>query len=109
MTERLQKCIDAGSLMGAARVMSDWPESELRALLEDIETYHGDVEQRINSAFKDVAFKAENFMNADRAKLLDRAVNEARNDNFIMCAEIASVACLYLGDSAEQREGGNGK
>ena len=110
MSERLQKCFEAGDVTALFPLMREWPESELRALMLDIEDYCKSFDGKMDLAYKELAFKPENFVSTIRSLAVDEAVRDVRMDNEIMCSEIASVALFYLaafeGANAERREHG---
>lgn len=100
MTDRLQKCIDAGSVEALFPLLKDWPEEELRALLDDIDAHYEQYNQKIDEAYQEHVFKPENFFNKTRSKTLDKVRDEYKMTILIMCSEISSVALYYLGNEA---------
>lgn len=97
MTERLQKCIDAGGIVELFPLLSDWTKDELRALCADIDALYAEQEAAIDKAYTEQVFKIENFFNAQRAETVHQAADDARMNNLAMCSEIYSVALLLLG------------
>jgi hypothetical protein len=97
MTARLQKCLAAGEVLALFPLLRDWPESELRALLDDVAAFHRQSLTALDSGYGGEALKAENFLSPVRSKALDDARDEVAMRLMITCSEIASVAMYYLG------------
>lgn len=104
ITPRLQKCLDAGDVLALFPLLKDWPDSELRALLDDIEAYHRAWSELLESTQRIDAMKMENFLSAERSAQLDRLYDAARSGLLALTSEIASVAYYYLGDAEEPAE-----
>jgi hypothetical protein len=98
MTERLQKCLDAGSVAELFPMLSTWEQPELKALLADIEKFYDDSQGSIEKAYKDSLFEPSNFFSKRRGEELDNAYRDNWQSLFSTCAEVASVAMFYLRD-----------
>ena len=96
MTERLQKCIDAGGVVELFPLLKDWSEDELKALVEDCNKLHEENVDGIERAYKEQVFKPEMFLNRANSKALDEAKKKAYCDSLGICSEISSVAQFYL-------------
>ena len=96
MTERLQKCLDAGSVVGLFPLLHDWSRAELEALMADVELFHQELEAKVDCAFRELAFQPQTFFSNQQSQALAQATSEARMHAMIICSEICSVALFYL-------------
>jgi hypothetical protein len=96
VTERLQKCIDAGEVVELFPLLKEWPEDELKALVNYCGKLHEEFMAEVGVKYKEAVFKPENFFNQTRAKALDEAKKEAFFTSLAICSEVSYVAQFYL-------------
>lgn len=112
MTDRLKRCIEAGSVVALFPLLRDWPEAELRALIRDARHHYDRGSAEILKAWNRAVFLPEVFFSQSKSKALDEIRREMDSDCFIVCTEICSVATYYLrgirrGRQIERRLKGN--
>ena len=96
ISSRLQQCIETGSVVALFPLLKDWPQSELEALIADIESYYQEATQDIENLYQNKVFLPENFLSRHRSMALDQALDKAQINTIAFCSEIASVALHYL-------------
>jgi len=106
-SERLKRCIDAGSVECLFPLLSKWSEEELQALVADLDDYYEEVTTEFEATFQREAFRPEVFLNKQASQRLDAAHKQAHLDAMAMCSEIGSVAFYYLKDELSQDGSGN--
>jgi hypothetical protein len=99
MTKRLQKCLEAGSIQALFPLLSDWPQDELRALLDDIEECYKAERLRTKALTQKYLFMPENFLNDSNAKAILEAEKAANINALAIFSEIRSVVMHYLPES----------
>jgi hypothetical protein len=62
VTERLQKCIDAGEVVELFPLLKEWPEDELKALVNYCGKLHEEFMAEVGVKYKEAVFKPENFL-----------------------------------------------
>ena len=97
-SERLQKAMSAGDVLSLFPLLADWPDEELRALIADAEEYCSKLDEAINLAHREMAFRPENFFSRERSAAIDLVTEQKDLDTLAMGAEIISVALFYLHD-----------
>jgi hypothetical protein len=101
MTERLQNAVEAGGVLGLFRLLADWPDDELRALVTDCEAYYVEACESIDGKFKAAMFTPKVFFSNRNAKAVTKARDDANMQALAVTSEICSVAFYYLGEEAE--------
>ena len=94
--ERLKTCLEAGSVEALFPVLKDWPQGELRALLEDINAHWKVADAQIDDTWQKFAFRPEVFLSPQTSQQCDRVVKAIRNELFGVLSEVSSVALFYL-------------
>lgn len=95
MTDRLKRCLDAGSLMDLFPLLSDWPLDELKELIKDVEKFHEETIRNLESGYKKESLLPQNFFSQERPRALDGFFKPASEHVEIVCSEIISVALFY--------------
>lgn len=73
-----------------------WPQTELMALLQEVETYCLNLSKILDKAWAEKALTADTFFSPSQSKALDEAREKAEFEVMMVCSEISSVAQYYL-------------
>lgn len=97
MTDRLKRCLDAGSLMDLFPLLSDWPLDELKELVKDVEKFHEETIGNLETGHKTESLLPQNFFSKESSDALDGFFESVSEHVEIVCSEILSVALYYKG------------
>ncbi len=96
VTERLQKCLDAGGVAELFLLLKDWPHEDLKHLIQDTSDFMVEEHARTAILTHEHLFKMENFFSDLRSSAILKAEAEARDNALAIMTEICSVATYYL-------------
>ncbi len=99
LTERVGKCLAAGSVDNLFPLLKDWTQAELRALVEELDASYEASCAGIDEAYG-VAAKTPMGRTAAGKLGLDAVRNKYKKDVMIVFSEISSVAQFYLEEKA---------
>lgn len=97
-SERLNKVLAIGSTDALFSFLADWPKDELRALLDDVDSFGKEQEQNIEKGINVALFEKGYFLSNKATKMTMERAQKARDHLVGVLSEICSVALLYLGD-----------
>ncbi len=102
-SERLRKCFGAGGMLALLPLLGGWPEDELRALLGDVEAFHGVSLEKIRARALEMrkGTKRGKAGTGVRA-VLKRAQERVEMRLTVMCSGISSVAQHYLHEEVDK-------
>jgi hypothetical protein len=95
----LAKCIDVGGSLAAEGLIEDWPQSDLVALLEEVEQYALKAEAHLSEGYKREALRPEYFFSKSASKALDDSFYHARFHLIGALSEISGAAQRVLFDN----------